>query len=149
MFNMPWTHHSKVWYFYNTLWASFSHKMYFHICLLFVISVTTKLHVKETWRDIRCQLMKASKINVLKLQVKLTSMHIKCQFLKVIKYECNKCDYKDILIGQIKRHKISVHEGINDECGFCDYKANLSCFDTLQWNHCNIHSMSTYVKKMF
>lgn len=39
------------------------------------------------------------------------------------KYPCDQCDYKATRQWNLKKHKLSVHEGVKYSCDECDYKA--------------------------
>jgi len=39
------------------------------------------------------------------------------------KYPCDKCEYKASRQWNLKKHKLSVHEGVKYSCDECDYKA--------------------------
>ena len=40
-----------------------------------------------------------------------------------VRFECDKCDYKAMQMGNLKTHKESKHECVRYECDKCDYKA--------------------------
>ena len=50
-------------------------------------------------------------------------MNIRQQTQVGVGYFCDSCDYKATQLGDLKRHKESIHEGVRYSCNSCDYKA--------------------------
>ena len=58
---------------------------------------------------------------------------------EVVNYQCNQCDEKFTAHGNLKRHQVSVHEGVKYQC---DYKATLH--QSLKKHKRSVHEGAKY-----